>query len=91
LVWIPRYRKKVLVGPGEARLKELMAQIAAQFGFQVLVVEVMPDHVHLFVSELPKFAPVNNIRLFKGITSRSKSKRTDKTTGSGSPSANRSA
>ena len=86
LVWIPRYRKKVLVGTIEARLKELLAEIATQYGFEILAVEVtpalaahevrlrrctsVPDHVHLFVSRPPKFAPAEIIRLFKGITSR---------------------
>lgn len=70
LVWIPRYRKKVLVGSVEARLKELLADIATQYGFEILAVEVMPDHVHLFVSAPPKFAPAEIVRLFKGITSR---------------------
>jgi REP element-mobilizing transposase RayT len=32
LVWIPHYRKKILVGLVEARLKELLAEIAAQYG-----------------------------------------------------------
>ena len=70
LVWIPRYRKKVLVGPVEARLKELLAEIAMQYGFEILAVEVMPDHVHLFVSAPAKFSPAEIVRLFKGITSR---------------------
>lgn len=70
LVWIPRYRKKVLVGHVEARLKELLAEIATQYGFEILAVEVMPDDVHLFVSAPPKFAPAEIVRLFKGITSR---------------------
>ena len=69
LVWIARYRKKVLVGHVEARLKELLAEIATQYGFEILAVEVMPDHVHLFVSAPPKFAPAEIVRLIKGITS----------------------
>jgi putative transposase len=68
-------RKKVLVGPVEARLKELLAEIATQYGFEILAVEVMPrhiwrHHVHLFVSAPPKYAPAEIVRLFKGITSR---------------------
>jgi REP-associated tyrosine transposase len=68
LVWIPRYRKKVLVGSVEARSRELLAEIARQYGFEVLAVEVMPDHVHLFVSAPQKFSPAEIVRLFKGIT-----------------------
>ena len=74
LVWIPRYRKKVLVGPVEAKLKELLAEIATQYGFEILAVEVMPDHVHLFVNAPPKFAPAEIVRLFKWITSRNLNK-----------------
>jgi putative transposase len=70
LVWIPRYRKKVLVGPVEARLKERLAEIATQYGLEILAVEVMPDHVHVFVSTPPKFSRAEIIRLFKGVTSR---------------------
>jgi len=56
-------------------LKELLAQIAAQYGFDILAVEVMPrhiwrHHVHLFVSATPKFSPAEIVRLFKGIPSR---------------------
>ena len=70
LVWIPRYRKKVLIGPVETRLKELLAEIATQYGLEILAVEVMPEHVHLFVSAPPKFSPAEIVRLFKGNTSR---------------------
>ena len=50
-------------------MKELLAEIATQNGFEILAVEVMPDHVHLFVSAPPKFSPAEIVRLFKGITS----------------------
>ena len=79
MVWIPRFRKEVLVRPVEARLKELLAEIATQYGFEILAVEVtpalatgasVPDHVHLFVSAPPNFSPAEIVGLFKGITSR---------------------
>jgi len=70
LVWMPRYRKKVLGGPIADRRKILLAEIAAQCGPEILAVEVMPEHVHLFVSAPPKFSPAGIVRYFKGITSR---------------------
>ena len=72
LVWIPRYRKKVLVEPIATRLKQLFREIATQYGFEIVADEAlrMPDHVHWFVSAPPKFAPAQVVRLFKGITSR---------------------
>jgi len=66
-VWKLRYQKKGLVGPVEARLKELLAEIAVQYGFEILAVEVMPDPVHLFVSAPPISAPAEIVGLFKGI------------------------
>jgi REP-associated tyrosine transposase len=70
LIWISRYRKKVLVGPVAARLKQLFREISAQYRFDTLADEVMPDHVHMFVSTPSQFAPAQVVRLFKGITSR---------------------
>jgi REP-associated tyrosine transposase len=59
-----------LVGPVEARLKERLAAIGTQYGFEILAVEVMPDPVHLFVSAPPKFSPAEIVGPFKGIPSR---------------------
>lgn len=70
IVWIPRYRKKVLVGVVAERLRELLLEIASQHDFEILAQEIMPDHVHLFVSAKPKYAPSDIVRLFKGATSR---------------------
>jgi putative transposase len=76
LVWKPHYSKKVMVSPVEARLKELLLEIAVQYEFEILPVEVtpalaagasVPDHVHLFVSAPPKFSPAEMVGLFKGI------------------------
>ena len=70
LVWIPRYRRQVLVGVVAERLRALFGEIATQYGFEILASAVLPDHVHLFVSVPPKYAPAQVVRLFKGITSR---------------------
>lgn len=72
LVWTlaRRYRKKILVEPIATRLKQLFREIATPSGFEIIADEVMPDHVHLFVSAPPKYAPSELVRLFKGITSR---------------------
>jgi putative transposase len=70
LVWIPRFRKKILIEPIESRLKSLFAEIAERYKFRILALEVMPDHVHLFVSAPPKYSPSELVQLFKGISSR---------------------
>ncbi len=70
LVWILRYRRQVLVGVLAERLRALFGEIATQYGFEILASEVLPDHVHLFVSVPPQYAPAQVVRLFKGSTSR---------------------
>ena len=44
VVWCPKYRRKVLVGNIAERLKELIAQKAAEINAEVIEMEVMPDH-----------------------------------------------
>lgn len=70
LVWCPKYRCSVLIGQVADRLQRLLDEIAAQYGFEILACEVMPNHVHLFVSAPPKYSPANLAKLLKGITSR---------------------
>jgi len=69
-VWIPKYRKSLLLGSLEARLKELFYQIAEEHDFEILAMELMPDHVHVFVSAAPKCAPGKIVSIFKNITSK---------------------
>jgi len=54
----------------EKRLKELFKEIAEQFGFEIDVMDVMLDHVHLFLSAPPRYSPSKIVNTFKGITSR---------------------
>ena len=69
-VWCPKYRRKVLVGAVEARLKELLYEKAAELKTEIEQLEVMPDHVHLFVAVPPTDAPQHYVNQFKGYTSR---------------------
>lgn len=69
-VWCPKYRKNVLVGTVETRLKELLHEKAAALDVEIKGLEVMPDHVHLFVACDPTHAPQFLANQFKGFTSR---------------------
>lgn len=70
LVFCPKYRKPVLVGPVAERLKALLATTAQQLKATLHTLEVMPDHVHLFVESDPSMAPAKLAAQFKGSTSR---------------------
>lgn len=70
IVWCPKYRKPVLVGPVADRLKELLEAKAAEHGWSIEAMELMPDHVHVFVRCPPLASPSHIANQFKGSTSR---------------------
>jgi putative transposase len=70
LVWCPKYCRRLLGGRVAARCGELLGQIAAERGWQIVVKQVMPDQVHLFVRVGPTDAPAAVARGFKGRTAR---------------------
>jgi putative transposase len=69
LVWCPKYRLKVLVGPVEKRLRQLLYQKAKELEADIQALEIMPDHVHMFVESDPRLAPAHIAAQFKGFTS----------------------
>ncbi len=68
-IWCPRYRKPILE---EAGIKEFLEDqiytIAATKECEVLVLEVMPDHIHLFISTTPFEYPTGIVKVLKGVT-----------------------
>ena len=69
-VWCVKYRKPLLVGDVETRLKGLLHERAAVLDLTVAQLEVMLDYVHLSVSAPPTDAPQHYANQFKGHTSR---------------------
>lgn len=70
LIWCPKYRRRVLVGGVDARLKAIIAEGVAEVGVEVIEVEVMPDQVQL-LAKLPPTVPLSeSLRLLKGRSSR---------------------
>lgn len=69
VIFCPKYRRKVLVNGIDERLKELFVSYAAEHGFEVLEMEVMPDHVHLLLDISPDENVRQVISCMKGYTS----------------------
>jgi putative transposase len=69
-VWSTKYRRNVLVDKIADDLKHLHEKIAKEKGVILVTQEVMPDHVHLFITMHPKFSPANIVKIFKGITAK---------------------
>jgi len=69
-IWIPKRRRKVLTGQIAERLKKLLYEVVNTIDSQITALEIMPDHVHLFLSANPKLAPDQIMFRIKGYTSR---------------------
>lgn len=69
LIWCPKYRRKVLVEKIEKRLIQLLKHKAKENGWIIDTIEIMPDHVHIFVKANPVASPHWIVQQFKGYTS----------------------
>jgi len=70
MVWSVKYRRGVLMNCVESSLKDILYATALEKGFVLKEIEVMPDHVHVFVSAKPKFSPSYIYKMLKGISAR---------------------
>jgi putative transposase len=69
IIFCPKYRRKVLVGDVQTRLKEIIHVVAAENDWQIATLEVMPDHIHVFVKVTPMDSPANIVARMKGRSS----------------------
>lgn len=69
-VFCPRYRRKVLINGVDRRFREILQQICNEHELNIVALEVMPDHVHLFVNALPSISPSEIMAKVKGVTSK---------------------
>lgn len=69
LIWCPKYRRKVLVGEVEKRLKALLQKKAEEIDVSIESLEILPDHLHLFIKAPPTAAPHWIVQQLKGYTS----------------------
>ena len=69
LVWVTKYRYKVLTGDVALRVRELVRQTCEIFEIKILKGVVSKDHVHILVSAPPHMAPSEIMRRIKGRSS----------------------
>jgi len=68
IVFCPKYRHQVLTEIVEVELKRIIADICVHYGWAIQAIEIMPDHVHLFVQIEPGTAPAEVAKTIKSIT-----------------------
>lgn len=66
VVWIPKYRKKVLYGQLRAHTGEILRELARQKESRVVERHLMSDHVHMLISIPPKYAVASVVKFIKG-------------------------
>jgi Transposase and inactivated derivatives len=69
-VWIPKYRRDVLVGDVAEYTKEVLNEIPRELECEPLALEVLPDHVHVFALCPPRHSPAYIVNYLKGKSAR---------------------
>ncbi|WP_226351917.1 IS200/IS605 family transposase [Pseudonocardia sp. ICBG601] len=70
VVWCPKYRRRIIGGRMEQRLKEIICEVVAEKGAWLVELETMPDHVHLLVEVDPQYGVHRLVKAVKGRSSR---------------------
>lgn len=71
IVFLPKYRRKVLTNQQiSQKLKETFVEIANGYDFLIDTMEVVDDHVHLFLSAPPRYSPAQIVQMTKSISAR---------------------
>jgi putative transposase len=69
VIFCPKYRRPVLVDAVAARLKDLALAKQNEYGYTVLGMEVLTDHVHLLLDVDPRIGVASVVAKIKGYTS----------------------
>lgn len=66
IIFCPKRRQKILVGPIRERLQQITQEVATANKWRVIELAIQPDHVHLFIRSNPRILPTDIARLIKG-------------------------
>ena len=70
IVWLPKYRKRILEGRLAKRIEELLRECADVNRWKIEELNVQKDHIHMVLQFRPDMALSKMIQLFKGKSSR---------------------
>ena len=70
LVWIPKYRKRVLQGKIAIRLKKLLYDARCMNKWGISEIAIQDDHLHIVFQVPPQYSVADVAQIFKGGTSR---------------------
>ena len=67
-VWKPKYAYSILIGSVKVVCEEVLRQVAAEHGYVIHAMEVMADHVHVFLSFKPSVCVSDVFQKLKGAS-----------------------
>ena len=70
LVWLPKYRKKILQGHVQKRLDEVFREISLMNGWEIQELNIQVDHVHMIIQIPPSISISKVVQFFKGTSSK---------------------
>ena len=70
VIFCPKYRRKILVGDIEKRLKEIISEVSLELQVQILEMECDKDHIHILCDVDPQFGGHRFVKAIKGRSSR---------------------
>lgn len=69
-VWIPKTRMAIMVEPFKTNIEKSLLYLCEKKRWIPLALEIMPDHLHFFLSAHPKFAPMKIVKQLKEYSSK---------------------
>ncbi|MBN1134772.1 MAG: IS200/IS605 family transposase [Methanosarcinaceae archaeon] len=70
IVWCIKHRKQVMTDELKQFLDDQIRTIAESKEWVIIELEVMPEHVHVFISTPPFIAPTDIVKVLKGVTAK---------------------
>ena len=70
IVWCTKYRKQILQNGIDGEVKSMLEEIADEYSFRILAMEVKPDYIHLLLDCKPQFRISDMVKIMKGNTAR---------------------
>jgi putative transposase len=70
IIWVTKYRKKVLTPEIQKSLDTIVSTICDTKGWTLIESQSMPEHIHIFLSATPFEKPVDIVKILKGVTAK---------------------
>lgn len=70
VVWMPKYKRKVLRGCIVETLREAIEEKAQELNAEIITLAIMPGHVRLIIPAPPRISPSEIVGHLRGYTAR---------------------